>query len=149
LLCFLKLEYKGICYYRLKPEGKAKVIETRGKRTIAEEAKTVAGKVIDCFCRSGDRSGDFDVSRRERAIPGRTFGLLKSHRLMRYFYTIFFFADTLILLCLSYLFFRKCDGGGSSSILVLIFAGIAASILLLALLLRNYLRLPQHKRGHR
>jgi hypothetical protein len=65
---------------------------------------------------------------------------------MRYLYTILFFAGTLIFLCLSYLFFRKCDNGSSPRALVLISSGIVASILLLALLLRSYLKLPHGKR---
>jgi hypothetical protein len=37
------------------------VIEKRGKRTIVEQAKSVADTFIDCFCPPGDNSGDFGV----------------------------------------------------------------------------------------
>jgi hypothetical protein len=69
--------------------------------------------------------------------------------LMKYVYTILFFADTLIFLWLSYLFFRKCDSGSSCSALMLAFSGIVASIFLLVYLLRGYLKLPHDKRRHR
>jgi hypothetical protein len=45
------------------------VIQRRGKRTIVEKAKSIAVTFIDCFCRPGDHSGDFDVYRREQEIP--------------------------------------------------------------------------------
>ncbi|HTI07239.1 MAG TPA: hypothetical protein VL832_01750 [Puia sp.] len=59
---------------------------------------------------------------------------------MRILYTILFFADTLLLLSLSYLFLHKLDSGGSAGGLTLIFAGIIASIFLLILLLRSYIK---------
>ena len=59
---------------------------------------------------------------------------------MRTLYTILFFADTLLFLCLSYLFLHKLDTGGSVGIMALIFAGVIASIFLLILLLRNYFK---------
>jgi len=64
---------------------------------------------------------------------------------MRYLYTILFFTDTLILMCLSYLLFRKFDSGSSYQTVVLIFSGVVASIFLLVLLLRGYLKLPHDK----
>ena len=65
---------------------------------------------------------------------------------MRYLYTILFFADTLIFLCLAYLLFRKCDSSSSYRTLALIFLGVVISIFLLILLLRAYLRLPHDRR---
>ena len=59
---------------------------------------------------------------------------------MRTLYTILFFADTLLLLSLSYLFLRKLDSGSSAGVLVLIFSGMIASIFMLILLLRNYIK---------
>jgi DMSO/TMAO reductase YedYZ heme-binding membrane subunit len=73
------------------------------------------------------------------------FWIVRSRQSMKYLYTISFFADTLIFLCLSYLFFRKYDSGSSYRTVVLIFLGIVASIFLLVLLLRGYLKLPHDK----
>jgi len=77
------------------------------------------------------------------------FWLVRCRQLMRYLYTILFFADTLIFLVLAYLFFRKCDSGNSSRTLALITTGIVVSISLLALLLRSYLKLPHDKHRER
>jgi hypothetical protein len=41
--------------------SKAMVIGKGGKMTIVEQARSVAGSFIDCFCRPVDHSGDFDV----------------------------------------------------------------------------------------
>jgi DMSO/TMAO reductase YedYZ heme-binding membrane subunit len=61
---------------------------------------------------------------------------------MRMRYTILFFADTLLLIVLSYLFLRKLDQGASPAVLVLTFSGIVASIFLLVRLLISYIRQP-------
>ncbi len=64
---------------------------------------------------------------------------------MRTLYTILFFAGTLALTCLSYLFLHKLDHGGPIGALVLIFSGIVASIFLLVVLLKNYIKQPSDK----
>jgi hypothetical protein len=65
---------------------------------------------------------------------------------MKIIYTILFFADTLLLVFLSYLFMQKIDTGGNEAVLVLIFVGIVASILLLGFLLRSYIKQPPDQR---
>lgn len=64
---------------------------------------------------------------------------------MRALYTILFFADTLLLVCLSYFFLHKLDQCSPAGALVLIFLGIVASIFLLAVLLKKYLKQPGGK----
>lgn len=64
---------------------------------------------------------------------------------MRTLYTILFFGNTLLLVCLSYLFLQKLDHGGSAGALILTFLGIAASILLLGSLIKTYLKQPSDK----
>jgi hypothetical protein len=59
---------------------------------------------------------------------------------LRTLYTILFFADTVLLACLSFLSLHKLDQGGPAKILTLIFAGIIASILLLVYLLKKYIK---------
>ena len=64
---------------------------------------------------------------------------------MRTRYTILFFADTLLLIGLYYLFLHKLDQGSSPGALVLIFSGIVASIFLLVRLLITYIRHPSDR----
>jgi hypothetical protein len=64
---------------------------------------------------------------------------------MKTLYTILFFADTLLLVCLSYLFLHKLDHRSPAGALVLIFLGIVASISLLVVLLKTYLKQPSEK----
>ena len=64
---------------------------------------------------------------------------------MRTRYTILFFADTLLLIGLYYLFLHKLDQGASPAVLVLIFSGIVASIFLLVRLLISYIRHPSDR----
>ncbi|HEX9514187.1 MAG TPA: hypothetical protein VF939_27030 [Puia sp.] len=59
---------------------------------------------------------------------------------MKTLYTILFFADSLLLMCLSYLFLHKLDNNSPAGVLVLIFSGIVTSIFLLVLLLRRYIK---------
>ncbi|HMI63985.1 MAG TPA: hypothetical protein VK518_23875 [Puia sp.] len=66
-------------------------------------------------------------------------------RKMRTLYTILFFADTLLLICLSYLFLRELDDGGAIGALVLIFPGMIASIFLLVVLLKSYVNQTSDK----
>jgi hypothetical protein len=61
---------------------------------------------------------------------------------MRTRYTILFFADTLLLIGLSYLFLHKLDHKASPGALALIFCGIVASIFFLVRLLIGYLKQP-------
>ena len=58
---------------------------------------------------------------------------------MKTLYTILFFADTLVLVCLSYLLLHKFDNGSSIGTMISIFSGIAASIFLLIFLLKKYI----------
>jgi hypothetical protein len=60
-------------------------------------------------------------------------------------YTILFFAYTLLLIGLSYLFLRKLDQGASPVVLVLTFSGIVVSIFLLVRLLISYIREPNDR----
>jgi predicted permease len=71
--------------------------------------------------------------------------MLPNSTKLRALYTILFFADTVLLACLSFLSLRKLDQGGPAKILTLIFAGIIASILLLVYLLKKYIKLPSDK----
>ena len=64
---------------------------------------------------------------------------------MRTLYTILFFADTLLLTCLTYFFLRELDDGGAIGALVLIFPGMIASIFLLVVLLKSYIKQPSDK----
>ena len=64
---------------------------------------------------------------------------------MRTLYMILFFADTLLLICLSYLFLRELDDGAAIGALVLTFPGMIASIFLLVVLLKSYIRQPPDK----
>jgi drug/metabolite transporter (DMT)-like permease len=64
---------------------------------------------------------------------------------MRTLYTILFFADTVSLACLSFLFLHNFDQGAPAGLLALIFAAIVASILLLVFLLKGYIKLPSDK----
>jgi hypothetical protein len=64
---------------------------------------------------------------------------------MKTIYTILFFADTLLLVCLTYLFLHKLDHCGPAGALVLIFLGIVASIFLLVVILKTYLNQPSGK----
>jgi hypothetical protein len=59
---------------------------------------------------------------------------------MKTLYTILFFANTLLLVCLSFLFLHTLDQCGSAGASVLIFLGIVASIFLLVVLLKAYLK---------
>jgi hypothetical protein len=65
---------------------------------------------------------------------------------MRILYTILFFTDTILLICLSYLFLQLADNGGKLGALILIFSGMLVSICLLILLLRIYIKQPPGKR---
>jgi hypothetical protein len=65
---------------------------------------------------------------------------------MRILYTILFFTDTILLICLSYLFLQLADNGGKLRTLILIFSGILLSICLLILLLRKYINQPSGRR---
>ena len=64
---------------------------------------------------------------------------------MRTLYAILFFADTLLLTCLSYFFLRELDDGGAVGALILIFPGMIASIFLLVILLKSYIKQPSDK----
>ncbi|HVV06776.1 MAG TPA: hypothetical protein VHC96_21240 [Puia sp.] len=64
---------------------------------------------------------------------------------MRSLYTILFFADTILLICLSWIFLQKIDSGGKTWVLILIFSGIVASIFLLIFLLINYVKQPPRR----
>ena len=56
---------------------------------------------------------------------------------MRILYTILFFADTLLLVLLTYIFLQNIDTGCKAWVQVMIFAGMAATILLMIFLLKN------------
>lgn len=61
---------------------------------------------------------------------------------MRILYTILFFADTILLVFLTYIFLQRFDLGGNLWAAVLILAGIVICIFLLVLLLRSYIKQP-------
>jgi hypothetical protein len=61
---------------------------------------------------------------------------------MKILYTILFFADTILLVFLAYIFLQRFDTGGSLWQVMLIMAGIVGCIILLVLLLRSYIRRP-------
>ncbi|WP_028785978.1 hypothetical protein [Terrimonas ferruginea] len=64
----------------------------------------------------------------------------------KFFYTILFFADTLILILLAFFLLRGLDEGMRPLNCTLTVAGIGGSIVLLVWLLRRYLniRTPDH-----
>jgi hypothetical protein len=64
---------------------------------------------------------------------------------MKKLYTILFYANTLLLVCLTYLFLHTLDQRRPAGELVLIFLGIVASIFLLVVLLKTYLKQPSGK----
>jgi len=65
---------------------------------------------------------------------------------MRNLYTILFFADTILLVCLSYLFLQDIDNGSKAWVLILTFSGIAASIIVMVFLLSRYIKHPPGRR---
>jgi hypothetical protein len=61
---------------------------------------------------------------------------------MKVLYTILFFADTLVLIVVAWLFLRLSDGGMSVELCMLLSIALLACILILILVLIHYLKLP-------
>ena len=61
---------------------------------------------------------------------------------MKVFYTILFFADTLMLIVVAYLFLHLSDGGMSVELFMLLSMALLMCILILVLVLIHYLKLP-------
>jgi hypothetical protein len=71
--------------------------------------------------------------------PGLNQGLFYN---MKILYTILFFADTMMLILVAYLFLRLSDGGMSVELFMLLSIALLACILILILVLVHYLKLP-------
>ena len=71
--------------------------------------------------------------------PGLNQGLFFK---MKLFYTILFFADTLMLIVVAYLFLRLSDGGMSVELFMLLSVALLICILILIVVLIHYLKLP-------
>jgi heme/copper-type cytochrome/quinol oxidase subunit 4 len=67
---------------------------------------------------------------------------------MKAIYTILFFADTLILVVLAYLFLKLMDKGASGWMFSVMLFAIISCVIFLAYLLSHYLKLPSshHKK---
>ena len=61
---------------------------------------------------------------------------------MKYLFTILFFADTLLLILLTFLFLRLLDKGITTVAMILILTAIVLCILLLAYFLSHYMKIP-------
>jgi hypothetical protein len=61
---------------------------------------------------------------------------------MKALLTILFFADTILLVALTYTFLHMMDNNGYSWRVALLLMGIAGSIALLAFFLYRYIKLP-------
>ncbi|MEP7257452.1 MAG: hypothetical protein ABI687_03670 [Flavitalea sp.] len=61
---------------------------------------------------------------------------------MKILYTILFFADTLALILLSFLFLKLLDTGIEKSVLVLVISAIVFCIILLVYFLLRYIKQP-------
>jgi hypothetical protein len=71
--------------------------------------------------------------------PGLNQGLFY---IMKTFYTILFFADTMMLIMVAYLFLHLSDGGMSLALFMLLSVALLACIVILILVLVHYLKLP-------
>jgi hypothetical protein len=71
--------------------------------------------------------------------PGLNQGLFYN---MKILYTILFFADTMMLILVAYLFLHLSDGGMSVELFMLLSIALLACILILILVLVHYLKLP-------
>jgi heme/copper-type cytochrome/quinol oxidase subunit 4 len=67
---------------------------------------------------------------------------------MKTLFTILFFADTLLLIGLSYFFLKMMDNGGHGWTLIAILSAIVGSIILLVFFFRRYIKLPPDKPDH-
>ena len=65
---------------------------------------------------------------------------------MKIIYTVLFFADTIVLLILAFLFFKLVDAGTSATPIILLFSGIVCSIAILIYLLFKYIKIPPPNR---
>jgi hypothetical protein len=72
--------------------------------------------------------------------------LLERVNRMSLLYTILFFIDTTVLVCLSFLFLEDMDNGSDFWMLTLIFSGIVACVIFLIILFTNYLKQPHRNR---
>ena len=66
---------------------------------------------------------------------------------MKIIYIILFLLDTLVLISLSFIFFRMIDDGGHAWSLTFTISGILISICLLIYLLVNYIKIPPSHRA--
>ena len=71
--------------------------------------------------------------------PGLNQGLFY---IMKTFYTILFFADTMMLIMVAYLFLHLSDRGMSVELFMLLSIALLACIAILILVLVHYLKLP-------
>lgn len=71
--------------------------------------------------------------------PGLNQGLFYN---MKILYTILFFADTMMLITVAYLFLHLSDGGMSVELFMLLSIALLACIAILILVLVHYLKLP-------
>jgi hypothetical protein len=67
---------------------------------------------------------------------------------MKIIYTILFFANTLLLVLLTFLLLKKLDSGISTITLFIIIAGMLISITSLIFSLYRYLKVPQSGKGN-
>ncbi len=65
---------------------------------------------------------------------------------MKIIYTVLFFADTLVLLILAFVFFKLVDTGTSITPIILLISGIVCSIAILVYLLFKYIKIPPSNR---
>ena len=65
---------------------------------------------------------------------------------MKIIYTVLFFADTIVLLILAFLFFKLVDAGTSATPIILLFSGIVCSSAILVYLLFKYIKIPPPNR---
>lgn len=61
---------------------------------------------------------------------------------MKLFYTILFFADTLLLIALTFLFLKLLDTGMSTFTMASLIGAMVVCILLLVYVLMHYMKLP-------